>query len=211
MAAALDSLTAAAGRAAPAQAPPSPSSNAQFLAEVAASPAAAPDAAGYAALGANVGSQLGAALLTANAAGAAPPGSNLTAQALGAAPFSAFVTVSDKFDSLAADPAALGPPPPGLSPAAARERELFRAFHAGLPREKQAAWVLYNLVPEALTADALGAKGKVATHLADVVGSPDYDLAFSLPADFALGGNLRVRDRLGQELKVLSSFRVCEG
>jgi len=160
------------------------------------------------------GSQLGAALITVGAGdggGDATPGSNLTAQALGAAPFSAFVTVSDKFDSLASDPASLGPPPPGLSPGAARERELFRAFHAGLPREKQAAWVLYNLIPEALTADQLGARKRVATHLADVVGGSEYDLAFSLPSNFALGGNLRVRDRLGQELKVLSSFRVCEG
>jgi len=121
------------------------------------------------------------------------------------------VTVSDKFDSLASDPAAAGPPPPGLSPAAARERELFRAFHAGLPREKQAAWVLYNLVPAALTADQLGSAKTVATHLSEVVGSPDYDLAFALPPNFALGGAVRVRDRLGQDLQILSSFKVCEG
>ena len=92
---------------------------------------------------------------------------------LGASPFTAFVTVDGKFAGNGSTP---------------DELALIKLFQTGLPRDKQAAWLLYNLLPAAVNAAELGRLKTARTHLSDVVGSSDYDLAFSLPPDFALGG-----------------------
>jgi hypothetical protein len=142
---------------------------------------------------------------------------------LGVTPFTAFVTVDGKFagngstgagerggvgggDEAHAARAADPPPRP---PAA--ERQLFPLFQAGLPPEKQASWLLYNLLPVAATAEALGRARRAPTRLTAATGSPDFDLRFEPPPGNAPGGKVVVKDRLGQRLRILSSAPVCAG
>ena len=115
---------------------------------------------------------------------------------LGVTPFTAFVTVDGKFLGNDSNPV---------------ERKIFDQFSKGLPKEKQASYLLYNLLPEAAAALTLGRRGRASTQLSLVTGLADYDLKFSVPDNFTLGGKVQVVDRLGQRVSILSSFEVCAG
>ena len=111
-------------------------------------------------------------------------------------PFTAFVTVDGKFLGSDSNPI---------------ERRIFEQFSKGLPKEKQASYLLYNLLPESSSALALGRRGRAKTQLSLVTGLADFDLKFSIPDNFTLGGKIQVIDKLGQRVSILSSFEVCAG
>ena len=92
------------------------------------------------------------------------------------------------------------------------ERKIFDQFSKGLPKEKQASYLLYNLLPEASSsALALGRQGQgqdaaLARHRV-----ADYDLQVLHPGQLHARGQDPGHRQAGPEVSILSSFEVCAG